>query len=82
MHIPGDTAENRGSALPSMRRVSFTIALSEPSRRGLVFWGGVRVRHAHIQSAEPFEAFSATNCSAADLPLRRLEHHAINAVQY
>jgi hypothetical protein len=82
MHNSGDTAENRGGVLPSMRAGAFTVVLSEPSRCGLVFWGGVRIRHAPIQSAEPFEALSAANGSAAIVPLRRLEHHAINVVQF
>jgi hypothetical protein len=35
----GDTAENLGAVLLSMRAGGFSIAVSEPSRQGLVFFG-------------------------------------------
>jgi hypothetical protein len=82
MHNSGDTAENRGRVLPSDRAGSFSVALSEHSLWSLVFLGGVTIQCARIESAEPFEAFSAANCSAAVVPPRRLEHHAINVVQF
>jgi hypothetical protein len=63
-----------------MRAGDFAASLSEPSRQALYSLGGLRTRHAHIKSAERFEAFSAANRSAADIALRRLDHNVINVL--
>jgi hypothetical protein len=39
MHSSGDTGENRGRVLPSVRAGGFTVAVSEPSRRGIGILG-------------------------------------------
>ena len=79
--VPGDTAENLGRVLLSMRAGGFTISLSEPSHKALHFLGGLKKQSARTKSAEPFEVFSAASCSAAAVPPRRFEHHVINILR-
>jgi hypothetical protein len=64
-----------------MRARGFTISLSEPSHRAWYFLSGLKKRSARFKSAEPFEVFSAANYSAAAVPPRRFEIHAINILR-